>query len=891
MERLYKKILVRMPNWIGDAVMATPTLSALRTRFPESEIALLGKPAICALFEHHPDANRGIVYEDPGRHSGLIGFFRLIDQLQKERFDMAFLLQNAFEAAWIAYRAGIPERAGIASDGRRFLLTRTVEKGGEALHQQDTFFSIMGLFDKKARMDAPHLVVTSTERDAATHLLRGHQIHAFDALIGIHPGAAYGSAKRWDPLRFAAVADELAALHLAALPGATILIFGSSAEVPLAEEIGRAMKQPALILAGKTSVREMMALISLCRLLITNDSGPMHVAAALGVPIVAIFGPTSPGKTSPAGFGQMVQNKVDCSPCYYRECPIDHRCMDSVTHQRVTEAAIRQLARPRYAVFLDRDGTMIYERAYLHSLDQLSLIEGVGRAISRLNRQGVLVFLVTNQSGVARGLFSEDFVRQTHRHLQSLLEKEGAHLNGVYYCPHHPDALCDCRKPKMGMVQSAMKEHGTSLVYSYMVGDKLCDVALAQGGAKGILVKTGYGETSLREMEACGKPPDAVADDLAVAVDWILEDIKTRERTLVGTTQTAIRRPRIAIVKLGSIGDCIHLLPLVNAVRKNIPDAYLAWIVEEKSKEIPMGCEGVNEVIVIDTHLWRKLIKTGRFYMACKAIRSAVGRIQETPFDIAIDGQGLMKSGFVTLCTQAPVRIGFSASFCREPLNTLFTTRKITPKTGIHVIEKNMFLMNGLGIDDKTISFGFSPSAVAVDRVDCWLKQMNIGQGVPIVAMHPGAGFTTKQWPLASFSALADRLAEDEVCVVITTQEGLVQGRNFVLAPPWSLHELAAFYKRCGALVAGDTGPLHLAAAVGTPTVGLFGPSEASRSAPLGRKHRVVQGNCACRGNSSYFPRRCRKEISCMTEIPVEEVSDKVKEILEEAPCPLIKNC
>ncbi len=875
MERSYKKILVRMPNWIGDAVMATPALSALRARFPESEIVLLGKPAVAALFDHHPDVNRVIVYEYPGKHSGCIGFFRLIDRLRKERFEMALLLQNAFGAASTAYMAGIPERVGIASDGRRFLLTRSVEKGDKTLHQRDTFFSVMGLFDKKARMDVPYLAVTSAERDAAADLLRAHQIHGFDRLVGVHPGAAYGSAKQWDPVRFAAVADELAALH-----GATILVFGSPAEVSLAAQVGRAMKQPSLILAGKTTVREMMALTSLCRLFISNDSGPMHVASALGIPFVAIFGPTSPRRTAPAGFGRTVQNKVDCSPCYYRECPIDHRCMVSVTPQMVIEAAVAQLARPRYAVFLDRDGTLIHERAYLDSLDKISLIEGAGRAVSRLNRQGILVFLVTNQSGVARGFFSEDFVRQSHLHLKGFLEKEGARLDGVYYCPHHPDALCDCRKPKMGMVQSALKEHAVALVHSYMVGDKRCDVALAQGGAKGILVKTGYGETSLRETEANGKIPDFAAVDLSDAVDWILEDIKARERTPVRTTQVPIRRPKIAIVKLGSIGDCLHMLPVVHAIRKNIPDAYLAWILEDKSKEIPMGQDGIDHVIVIDTHLLRKFIKRGRFYMAYKAVRSAVERIQEIPFDIAIDGQGLIKSGLVTLCTKAPIRIGFSASSCREPLNALFTTRKVTPKVGTHVIEKNTSLIDGLGVSCETTSLCFSPSEFAVGRIDCWLKGMNIGHGVPMVAMHPGAGFLTKRWPAASFFALADRLSEEGICVVMTAEERLSRTENIVLAPPLNLHELAALYQRCRVVVAGDTGPLHLAAAVGTPTVGLFGPSEASRSGPLGQQHRVVQGSCVCRGDSPYFPRHCRQEIPCMMRISVEEVYGKIKELL-----------
>jgi histidinol-phosphate phosphatase family protein len=179
---------------------------------------------------------------------------------------------------------------------------------------------------------------------------------------------------------------------------------------------------------------------------------------------------------------------------------------------------------------LDRDGTINEDVGHMNSLDKFALIPGAAAAIARLNRHGIPVFIITNQSGVARGLFTERFVGEVHRHLQALLAKERGFLNAIYYCPHHPDFVpCGCRKPAMGMIEKAVSEHPVDLSQSYIVGDKPIDMALAQGGAKGVLVQTGYGETSLQEMLHSGKKPDAVAKNLAKAVEWILNDMKERK--------------------------------------------------------------------------------------------------------------------------------------------------------------------------------------------------------------------------------------------------------------------------------------------------------------------------------------------------------------------------
>ncbi len=182
------------------------------------------------------------------------------------------------------------------------------------------------------------------------------------------------------------------------------------------------------------------------------------------------------------------------------------------------------------AVFLDRDGTLIEEVHYLNTLGDLALIAGAAEALARLNNRGIPVFLVTNQAGVAWGFFGEAFVQETHARLQQMLLREGAHLDGIYYCPHHPDvAPCACRKPARGMIEQVVREHGVDFSRSYVVGDRWSDVALARDGARGVLVKTGYGATSLREWPQASRPPDHVADHLACAIQWILLDIGDHE--------------------------------------------------------------------------------------------------------------------------------------------------------------------------------------------------------------------------------------------------------------------------------------------------------------------------------------------------------------------------
>ncbi len=339
-----KKIMVRAANWVGDAVISLPALQALRDRFPSAEIVLVTKPWVSELYWHHPAVNRQIVYDPYGEHRGLRGLEKLIEKVRAEQFDAAILFQNAFQAAWMAWRAGIPVRLGYARDGRSMLLTDVINVPPRAAYGHQAYYYLQLLFradviekpELPRPISEPQLVLQDSEKTWAAKQVRALGLDGPRFLVGLNPGAFYGPAKRWPADRYAALADRLiGALH------ADVLIFGTPAERPLAETIARAMQHTPTIVAGDTTLRQFMALLAQCRLVVTNDSGPMHLAAALGLPQVAIFGSTDDRSTGPlSSRARVVKQAVTCSPCGLRQCPIDFRCMMGVTVENVHRAAL-----------------------------------------------------------------------------------------------------------------------------------------------------------------------------------------------------------------------------------------------------------------------------------------------------------------------------------------------------------------------------------------------------------------------------------------------------------------------------------------------------------------------------------------------------------------------
>ena len=343
------KILIRGTNWVGDAVMSIPAMREIRRLFPDARISLLVRPWVRDIYSAAPFIDEIIEYDRSGAHRGWAGLRRLVRGLRERRFDAAFLLQNAFEAAFIAWCAQIPARIGYARDGRSLLLTHACDIDPEVrnVHQAYYYLGILsgiGLLPArswKGSGASPSIEIGIGEPDlaSAAAMLKANGVREGEIVVGLNPGAYYGEAKRWLPERYAAVGDRIAEEY-----GARVVLFGSQSDLRTVRDVASRMKHPALILAGRTTLGELMGLISKCDLLITNDSGPMHLAAALNVPQLAIFGSTSEVATGPLSPNAVViKHPVPCNPCFLRECPTDFCCMTGITVEMVLGAAREKL--------------------------------------------------------------------------------------------------------------------------------------------------------------------------------------------------------------------------------------------------------------------------------------------------------------------------------------------------------------------------------------------------------------------------------------------------------------------------------------------------------------------------------------------------------------------
>ncbi len=553
-----KNILVRGPNWLGDAVMCEPALRGLKWIARDARLSLLVKPAVAELFKGHPAIGQLIVYDSKGRHAGLSGKWTLAGELRRGRFDLAVLFQNAFEAALLVFAAGVPRRYGYTTDGRSVLLSEPVAVPDRhaPVHQVRYYWDMLRPMGLTGAPPAPELCLLQEEERAMAARLAQMGLGETDVVIGLNPGSTYGGAKRWLPERFAEVANRLCRTLGETQSGrVSAVVLGAKGEEPLGREIAGRLTMPSAVLSGSTTIRELMVAVKRCRVLLTNDTGPMHIASALGVPVAAVFGPTDWRTTSPYGTAHaLVRQPVECAPCLLRECPIDHRCMTRVSSDQVYEAATKLIhlgqktraegqegVRPSLVppagqatldgvtVFLDRDGTLNYDPGYLKSAAELDLLPGVAKALAQLKAAGAKLVVVTNQSGIGRGLLTLKDLEAVHARLEGLLEQEGAVLDAIYFCPHHPDDGCLCRKPGRAMVDRAVSELQLDLRRSYLVGDHLRDMQLARAvGAKPILVTTGAVDSqAIDHLRAQQALPDKVAGSMTEAAEWILDDAAT----------------------------------------------------------------------------------------------------------------------------------------------------------------------------------------------------------------------------------------------------------------------------------------------------------------------------------------------------------------------------
>lgn len=336
-----RNVLVRGTNWIGDVIMTLPALHSIRKSFPQAHIAVLAKPWVEDVFHCCPDVDEVIVYRSPGEHEGFAGIRKLARELEARRFDCAVLLQNAIEAAVIARLAKIPVRAGYNSDARGWLLTHSVQRTKKIrrVHQSLYYLEMLkSLGFMGVGKDEPLHFGEELKRPDLL-LLERFGLDQGRILVGMAPGAAYGPAKRWPAECFAEVARRLIETC-----SVRVVLFGSGADRAITDRIQAAAGPEVVNIAGKTGLKEAMALIARCGLFISNDSGLMHVAGALGIPTVAIFGSTNPVTTSPPGENcTIIRKPLPCSPCLKKKCASDFRCMTLIEPSEVYEAALEML--------------------------------------------------------------------------------------------------------------------------------------------------------------------------------------------------------------------------------------------------------------------------------------------------------------------------------------------------------------------------------------------------------------------------------------------------------------------------------------------------------------------------------------------------------------------
>jgi heptosyltransferase-2 len=325
-----KKILVRATNWIGDSVMSLPALEQLKTAFPKSHVCVLLRPWVRFVYEGHPAVDEILIYEKKNGIDRICGLVRVIKRLRKEGFDVAILFQNAFEAGVIGFFSGAKLRVGLDTDMRRMFLTHPVKRKKQ--HHIRDYLDIVSALGVKTEEKAPRLYLKEKYLLEADNLLKEMGINGKRPLVGFSPGAAYGSAKMWPAEYFARIAKRVIKEW-----NANVLLFGSKKETSICQKIQKEVKD-VIDLSGKLDLGHAMGIIKRCALFLSNDSGLMHVASALGVPTIGIFGSTDPALTGPKGdHSCFVKSDISCSPCFKRECPKNLECLYSISPDQVWE--------------------------------------------------------------------------------------------------------------------------------------------------------------------------------------------------------------------------------------------------------------------------------------------------------------------------------------------------------------------------------------------------------------------------------------------------------------------------------------------------------------------------------------------------------------------------
>jgi heptosyltransferase-2 len=344
-----ERLLVVSPNWLGDAVMALPAIGDLKRHFPRSRLLVAARKSVAGLFSMTPLADEVVVLEWPGRLWSRAQRRADVAKLRSVRADVSVLLPNSFASAWLVKSAGIRERWGYAADLRDRLLSRAVPRPPIRVHQSEYYRRLMKGLNIENGSVTPELVVSTQSVSEARMLLQSKGWDGSRAFVVMAPGAAYGGAKRWPSEHFAEVASQLIRSQQV-----SCVLIGSSADAATTGWV-RALvpddvRAQVFDLAGSTSLDTLAGVLRLASSCVSNDSGAMHLAGAVGVPLAALFGPTRERETAPlsgaGGRTEVLINHVWCRPCMLRECPLDHRCMTGLSPARVTKALTDLMTNP-----------------------------------------------------------------------------------------------------------------------------------------------------------------------------------------------------------------------------------------------------------------------------------------------------------------------------------------------------------------------------------------------------------------------------------------------------------------------------------------------------------------------------------------------------------------
>jgi len=345
----------------------------------------------------------------------------------------------------------------------------------------------------------------------------------------------------------------------------------------------------------------------------------------------------------------------------------------------------------------------------------------------------------------------------------------------------------------------------------------------------------------------------------------------------------------ILIVKTSAIGDVIHTLPALNALRRKYPEARIDWLVEEAAADLVVGHKALDAVLVSRRKAWVRDLKQGRVQAAWRGFVDFVKRLRATEYDLLIDFQGLLKSGIFVGLARAKRKVGFGKGMEHAECSYIFLNEPVPPvNMDQHAAIRELLLLKAIGIESEEVVFDLPVGEEQRGKIRQLLEDEGVDPVKPLLAINPMTTWETKHWRIERFARVADQLIDKGVAVVfsggsqdvldIEKIRAVMKGKAVNLAGRTSLKELAALYERVELLITTDTGPMHLAAAAGTPVVALFGPTAPWRTGPFGSGHKILRAELAC---SPCLKKHCDREHQCMAQITVDQVVQAALAVLK----------